>query len=191
MTRSITAGVQTAFDSSNVPMIQLVELNFGTGYLRACNAPYAFTWNGNTYLGLGVLGAIEAIKESANLEANGVGLKLSGVPLDGDGDSEVIALALADVYQGRSCVIRAAPLDSEYRIIDTPVIVFSGRMDTMEIDLGATAVVTLTAESRLADMDRARVRHFNDADQQAEYPGDVGLQFAEQMVNKQIVWGRA
>jgi hypothetical protein len=30
----------------------------------------------------------------------------------------------------------------------------------------------------------------HDADQQAEYPGDLGLQYVEQMVSKDLIWGR-
>ena len=61
----------------------------------------------------------------------------------------------------------------------------------MQILLGSTqSEVLLTAENRLADWDRPRIRRYNDADQQSEYPGDLGMQFAEQMVNKTILWGK-
>jgi hypothetical protein len=60
----------------------------------------------------------------------------------------------------------------------------------LEGRLNAAASVVKNLESRLVDWERARVRRYNDADQQAEYPGDLGLQFVEQMVEKQLIWGR-
>lgn len=192
MSRTLTAAVQAAIAAENVPFLILVQLDFGSGYVRVTNCPYAVTWNGYTWLGLGALGSIEAVKESAGLEAAAVALKLAGVPLDGDGDSELIAIALGEHYQGREAKIWAAPLDADHRILSDPVLIFNGRMDTMPIEVsGGTAAIALNVESRLADWDRPRVRRYNDADQQAEYAGDLGLQFVEQMVEKAILWGRA
>lgn len=47
-------------------------------------------------------------------------------------------------------------------------------MDTMQVTDGAEPRVTLTCESRLVDLERAEVRRYTDADQQAEY-ATVGL----------------
>ena len=109
----------------------------------------------------------------------------------GNGKKASLATALDEDYQGRTATIWAAPLDSEHRIVSDPVIVFKGRMDTMPITMGRSGEITVNLESRLVDWERARVRRYNDADQQAEYPGDLGLQFVEQMVEKQLIWGRA
>ena len=46
-------------------------------------------------------------------------------------------------------------------------------------------------ESRLADWERPRVSRYTDADQQQRFPGDLGCRFAPQMVEKELVWGRA
>ena len=180
--RTLTAAVESAFGAANVPMLALVSLAFSSGTMYLCNAGYSFDWNGHTWLGLGRLGSIEAIKETPDLAANAVNLKLSGVP------AATVSQALTEHYQGRACIIYIAPLAADYTILADPVEIFSGRMNTMDLDIGATATITLNVESRLADWDRPRVRRYNDADQQAEYPGDLGLQFVEQMVEKVLDW---
>ena len=185
MTRSLTSDVQAAFAAANVPLLVLVELDFSSGFLRATNASYSVDWNGYSWLGLGRLGRVDVIEEGGSLEAFGVKLTLSGVP------AEQVSIALGEHYQGRACRIWAAPLSSEYRVLADPVQCFSGRMDTMQLVMGTQAEITVNAESRLADLERPRVRRYNDADQQAEYPGDLGFQFVEQMVEKQLLWGRA
>lgn len=77
-------------------------------------------------------------------------------------------------------------------LIADPFLIFDGRMDTAEIaDGGDTATITLTAESRLRDLERVRTRRYTDADQQSRFPGDKGLEYVPSLQDKQIVWGRA
>lgn len=190
MSRELTAGVEQALEGSNVPMLVLVELDFGSGFVRVTNAPYAINWNGHTWAGLGRLGGIDQVQEGAGLEARGVAFKLSGVPVSGEGDSENISLALGEHYQGRDCRIWVALLNEQFAILPDPKLIFLGRMDNMEIEVGATATIVLRAENRLADLERPRVRRYNDGDQQLLFPGDIGLSFVEQMVDASIVWGR-
>lgn len=185
MTRSITAAVDSAFAGENVPLLLFAQLEFDSGTTRVTNCAYDVTWNGYTWTGVGALGSIDAVQEGADLQAYGLALKLSGIP------TAQLAIALDEDYQGRAATIWAAPLDSNHQTIADPVIVFKGRMDTMPISMGRTGEIVLNLESRLVDWERARVRRYNDADQQAEYPGDLGLQFVEQMVEKQLIWGRA
>jgi hypothetical protein len=190
LSRELTAAVQTAVENANVPMVAFVELDFGSGFLRVTNAPHTMTWNGHSWLGLGTLGGIDAVDEGTGLEARGVSLKLSGVPVSGEGDSENISIALGEHYQGRDCRIWVALLDEQFSIVPDPKLIFLGRMDNMEIEIGDTATIIVHAENRLADLERPRVRRYNNEDQQAEYSGDRGLEFVEQMVEKAIVWGR-
>lgn len=190
MSRDIGSAFTAAVEAANVPLIAFVELDFGSGAVRVTNAPYTFSWNGHDWLGLGTLGSIEPIEEGAGLEARGVGLRLAGVPVSNDEHPEMIGIALDEHYQGRDCRIWVAVLDDQYRIIGDPKLIFLGRMDHMDITVGDVGSILLHAESRLADLERPRVRRYNDADQQAEYAGDLGLQFAEQMVEFAILWGR-
>ena len=75
-------------------------------------------------------------------------------------------------------------------IVADPVLVFHGRMDVMNIEIGNTATITVTAESRLADWNRARTSRYTDEEQQRLYPGDKGLQYVAQTAEMELVWGR-
>lgn len=181
--RSISAGVDAALASENVALLLFVEMDFPTGFLRVNNSGVTIPWSGADWVGLGHFGSIGTVEEGATLEATGLRLTLSGVP------SQHIATALGQVYQGRSCKVWVAPLDSNHQVIADPVMIFHGRMDTMDIDLGETSTITVSAESRLADWDRPRVRRYNHEDQQIDYPGDLGFEFVPQMVEKELRWG--
>ena len=61
----------------------------------------------------------------------------------------------------------------------------------MNIEAGETATISISVESRLVDWERPRVHRYTNADQQIAYPGDKGLEFVAQMVEKELVWGRS
>lgn len=183
--RSLTTAAKNAFSQLNFPSLALVELDFADGFVRLCNAGYTFKWNNYDWLGIGTLGSIEAISEGTALQMYGCQLTLSGIP------SEVISEAFTQTYQGRSATIWLAPLTSDYVIIANPVVVFKGRMDTMDIALGDTCTVTLSVESRLVDWERPRIRRFNDEDQRSEYPNDRGFRYVDQMIQKDLPWNRS
>lgn len=185
MSRTLTTAVDAALGADNVPALILVYMDFPDGALRCCNAGYTFSWDGSEWLGLGHLGQIDIIEEGAELQMYGVSMILSGIP------TENIQRALGQHYQGRDCKVWMAPLDSDYQILVDPVLVFSGRMDTMDIAMADTANIRMTGESRLTDWERPRVRRFNDEDQKAEYPTDRGFEFVAAMVEKNLLWGRA
>jgi hypothetical protein len=180
----MTTAAQAAFTQLNFPMLILVELDFADGIQRMCNAGYTFSWNGFDWLGLGNMGSIGAIPEGLATSMYGTQLTLSGVPTEQISESTDPAN-----YQGRNATIWLAPLNKDYTFIADPVMVFSGRMDTMDIELGATASITLALESYLADWDRPRNRRFNDADQTSEFPNDRGFRYVDQMVEKELKWG--
>ncbi|NUA26102.1 hypothetical protein [Cupriavidus basilensis] len=183
MTRILDASTVGAVSARHVPYLFFVQLDFSQP-LRVCSAGYDITWNGYTWLGIGALGNIEPIQEQASLEATGVRLTLSGVP------TELVAISLAEQYQGRPCQIWFVPLREDLQLAVQPIRLFSGRMDTMSTEVGDTATITLSAESRMVTWDRAKVRRYNHEDQYARYPGDRGFEYVPQMVEKQLMWGR-
>lgn len=183
--RDMSVYITGSLETSNVPYVVLVELDFVEGAMYLSNAGYNFDWNGHTWIGLGNLGTISAIEEGQDMQEYGCTLTLSGIP------SDYVAKSLGTGYQGRTATIWLAPLTDDYQVLSDPVIVFKGRMDTMPIQLGADAAIQVTVESKLTDWERARVRRYNDADQKAEHSSDRGFEYVALMVEKELVWGRA
>jgi hypothetical protein len=183
VSRDLETAADTALQAGHVVQVVFVELDFSSGFLRCTTAAYDFSWNGYTWLGLGQLGTIEPIEEGGQLEARGVAMTLSGIP------ASMISTALGEHYQGRACRLWFGQLNATTRaVVADPVGPVSFRMDTMAIELGDTATIRLTAESRLVDWDRPRSRRFNDADQKLDYPEDQFFNMVEEMVEKTIVW---
>lgn len=184
--RALTAGLKTATEASSISLILLAAFNFSSGYVRVWTGYGDLTWDGNTYSGVGDLGNIGNIEETAEIAAKGTNFSLSGIP------SSLIALALADAYQGRSAQLWIGALDTSGAIIVDPYQIFSGRMDVIEIqDGGDTSSISLSAESRLIDLNRSRERRYTDEDQRIDYPTDEGLKFIAALQNKVLLWGQA
>lgn len=191
MTRQLDANQSAAMAANNVSGVAFVRLDLSTT-LRLSTLPYNFPADvgdgsgAQTWTGTGYLGSINAIGETTDLAAQGVSLTLTGV------DAGLVSTVLGEQYQGKPCQIWYCPLNPDNgQLVGVPIRIFAGRIDTMDIEVGETASITLTAESRLIDFFRPRVSRYTDAEQQARFPGDLGLQYVNSLQDKQIVWGRA
>jgi hypothetical protein len=183
--RSLSADMVTEVTATQLAPILLANLQFSTPvYLWTGYG--TLTYNGVGYLGLGNLGTVSQVDETTDLAARGITLQLSGVP------SALVSLALTENYQGRACSILFGALSPTAGLIASPVTVFSGKMDVMQItDDGSSAQITMTAENRLVDFRRSREVRYTDEEQQTLYSGDVGLEFVPAIQNKAIYWGNA
>lgn len=183
MAREIHATTVTASEQPTVYPILMVDLDFTSGPFRAHTGVGTFTYDSNDYTGLGYLGKITSIEEDVEMSASGIKVVLSGIP------TSIISIALGTHYQGRTGIVYIALLDEDHGIQGEPVIIFQGRMDNMNITMGANATIELSIENVIRDWDRPRVRRYNNVDQQAIYPDDKGLEFVSQAAEKSIYWG--
>lgn len=181
--RDLTAEVAAELASAGLAYLMFCRLDFDSGSVYVTSLPYSIDWDGHTWVGLGNLGSVEEITEGEAIEAYGIALTLSGI------ESGYMSILIGEQYQGRRVRLWFGALDADHQVVPDPVLVFKGRMDVPEIDLGSVATIKVKCEGRLADLDRARSRRFNNADQQAVYPGDKGFEYAEAMVEKQLYWG--
>lgn len=183
MARELSAALDAQAGAAQACLVLLVLLDFTGGSLRVNNSAIDIEYDGHTWLGVGRVGGIEPVEEGAELQMYGVSMRLSGV------DPALIATAMNEQYQGRACKLWLAPLDANHRVADEPLMIFSGRLDVMSVELGATATISLSAESRLVDWERPRARRFNAEDQALDYPADRGFDFVSSLVEKEIRWG--
>lgn len=185
MSRDLSASVEAATLAAVVRPVIGVELDFASGTLRANSSPYTLTINGNSFLGVGLLGGIVPVEETSELGAYQMAMRLSGVPRDR------VALALAEHVQGRDCSVWFVTLDESHAVVASPVKIFGGRIDNMLVTMGDTCDVTVTVENVLADWDRPRIRRYTDEDQKSVYAGDRFFEYVPAMQEKELVWGRS
>lgn len=181
MSRQLTTAALAAVQGEVVERTIAVELLFSSGAVRYSGAPFDMTIDGNLFLGVGMLGRVAAVEESAELQSYGLTVGLSGIPRD------VVAIALTEKYQGRRATVWEVPL-SGGAVIASPIVIFRGRMDQMDIALGEVGEVTVRLENRLADWSRPRAARYTHEDQIARHPGDMGLNFVSATTEKELIW---
>ncbi len=208
MTRDLSTVTIENIDSDVVYPFFAVELQFdGANTLRMWTGQGTLVLqDGTEWVGLGTLLNISSIEETSEMAVKGASITLTGVP------SAVLSLALSQPYQGRVCNIYFGTFSTgailqeggSYILLqDGSKInlqdgsagfnqVFSGYMDQMNIQENAdTSTIELLVENKLVDLERARVARFTSGYQKSVYPSDLGLDFIEDLQDKQISWGRS
>ena len=186
MSRGTTSAVQTAAAAGVVYPILFAYFNMSGGALRVCTHHQNVSWNAQAWTGLGDFGQVTPVKESSGVRANGLSFQLSGIP------SSLIAEVIGLRSRGRVCTLWLGFYNSSGTLIADPFQLWSGRMDQPVItDSGDKSDVTVSAESRLIELQRARETRYTDETQQNLYPGDLGCEFVASLQEKEIMWGRA
>jgi len=185
MTRGLSTNNEAAVVADTIAPLLFVEMDFGSGFSRAHSGIGTITWGGYDWLGVGTLGSISAIEDSAELQRQTVSFTINGIP------SEWRSIVLDESYQGRSAKVYLGFLDtSTYILTDDPALLYIGKMDVASIKQGAEMSITITAESRIAAWNRPMVRRYTNNEQQFRFTGDKGLEFIDQASRKEINWGR-
>lgn len=186
MTRTLGTAFETETlkDGAGNPIYPalLVDIETPTTVIRAWTGIGTLIWNGNSYDGVGNFGGVDTGEETLDIKATGTVYTLAGVP------SALIAEALNDIKQGRTAKLYLALFDANGAIVDV-TLVHEGITDVAEIDeQGETATITLTAESKLADLERPRTARYTPEDQKRLYPTDLGFDFVPSLQDAKIVW---
>lgn len=183
MPRDLDSALQTETESRSLCPVYLVELSFACGHLRLWTGQGVVQHESNDYNGVGTLGGITTVRENSLLAVDGVSFTLSGIP------SEYLSLVLGERYQGRPAKAWVAAMDGS-DFIGVPYLMFAGRMDVAVIKEAAdTGSISMSAESKLIDLDRVRTRRYTDVDQQINYSGDKGFEYVAEIHNATIPWG--
>lgn len=185
MTRALTPAVETAVQG-DIIAAGLVEMLFDSGPVRLWTGIGDLPFQGNTYTGAGTLGDMSSVQESLGLRANGMTFTYSGA------SQAMLDLAKSEPVQGRTVNTWVALFDAGHALMEDPLKVHSGLADTVQAsDAGADSVITLSVEGQLVDLKRPlERRYYSDQDQQRGFSGDRFFEFAEDLLDKTIFWGR-
>ena len=204
--RGVSEGFKEAVGADVVRPFLAVELLFDSSPFRVWNGLGTLDVNGVVYSGAASLLNISTIEETTEIAARGMTFQMSGIP------SELLSLAISEPYQGRIARAHFGVLNVPERLLTQVgeiitsenllpidisesdqrelVEIFSGHMDVMSISDGEdTAVITITAESRLIALERPVVSRFTPEDQKRRYAGDKGFDFVADLQDKEIKWG--
>jgi len=183
MTRPAASTMIAAARQPVVRPFMAAELDYPAGTVRVCSLPMPVTIGGQVYHGTGVMGEISALEEGAENRSYGFTLQLSGIP-----GNWAEYLRTQDV-QGRLVTVYLGFVNEGHELIGAEIITV-GRMDTQDVQAGATTAVLVSCESIGVDWERARVRRCTDADHRAHNPDDGFFKYQAAMENITLTWGK-
>lgn len=187
----LTSGQSDRFNASVRGLTLLVDLEFasGTQYLTTFGSPIVA--NGHTYTAIGNLLSVSDFRESEVLSTDKLSIKLSLV------NTAMLAYVVgpASEYRNRSVRIYAQLLDDKWVPVELPILRWTGIMDKVRVTRrtskteGSSGDVELVCQrSGLARFRNVLGFRMSDAQQQSDYPGDLGLEYTEQLLTDPPVW---
>lgn len=186
---------QQAAAASNVRgSVFLVEMQFasGTQYKTTHTSPIVYA--GNTYTALGQILSVSALDETGTVKTDRLRLRATIV------DTAVLAFLIgpASEYRNRRIKIYVQLLGTEWQPVADPILRWSGFMDKLSVSRDSSGAVGETRSSGHIELTcvRAGLQRFRaqeglrltHSQQQLEYPGDLGFEYTESLVNNPIVW---
>lgn len=187
MARDLTAGMVTEVTAAALTPIYLMQLTLPSGSLRFWNGIGDIVYDSNTYTGSANLITFSEVTETQSIEAQGVKFTLNGI------SSSIISTVLDsnNELQRGTVDLWMAALDSDGNIITDPFKLFSGNVDTADIEeAGESANISLSVESKLVMLKRTRVRRYTPEDQKLEYSNDQFFDFVASLQDKNLEWGK-
>ena len=190
MSRGLSATNLGAVDGAVVRPVVFCELHYdsptGTLYLHDnIGEITADDWGGTsrTWSGLGDFGSISTIEEGSDISPYKVDLVLSGI------DADIAAASLTDDTILREVYLLIGFIGLDRVVLDDPHPMWSGKIDDVQMAIGAESVIRVSCESQLAAFEKTNGRLQNDADHQAEFSGDLFYKYLPQMVEAKFRWG--
>jgi hypothetical protein len=181
----MTGAMETELLSSALAPIVLGELVFDSGTVRVWTGTRDLTFDGEVFFGGGTLLNVAITDETLELRAAGLSVSMSGIP------SSLLSIALAEDFQGRDATFWLGVINVSGVLVADPVVSFKGLMDVMSIEEGPSiSTISIAIENELVSLQRPSERAYNDVEQQLDFPGDLGFEFATRLYDGQeIRWG--
>ena len=190
MTRTIATANknETTAEVFRPVLFLFLDLDGGDVTVNSSDQDIAWDFDGDssdeTFTGVGQFGSVSVINESADMKATGIQCQLTGIP------TTHISNALSEDYSGRIAKLYIGFFNASRTLVADPMVIFAGRIDAMDIQIGKTASVSVSIESKLVDWERARIRRYTNEDQRNLYSTDEFCEFVVQTVEKELVWGQ-
>ena len=165
--------------------VYFVQFEFATGTSRLSTANLPITWGGFDWAGVGSIGLIGSVDESDGLESKPLNFTINAA----QPSWLALAVGAVEAYRGRPAKMYMCPLDESFRLVDTPVLCWSGLMDMVSVGInGESGTITLKCETSAYGLKRRPTMRLNAAQHRNEHPSDSGLDYLTDLISNPKVW---
>lgn len=184
--RPMSAAMEAALQGDILYLVYFFEIGFATSTLRGYTGlpGTTYDWNGETWEGIGWLLGMSEIEETTETKATTFSL---GTPAS----AVNIATFLLHFRKNKPIIVWQGLKDpADGSLLEDPVVIASGFTNLNQIGTDPKKpTITVSSESRITDLERARVRRYTNEDHQIEYPGDRFFEFVGKLSDKILTWG--
>lgn len=183
---TLSANQQTALEQPVTRLAYFAELQFLSGTSRFSSLGHNLTWGGYEWLGTGGLISISQAEESEDVTSKPLTFGINGA------QPQLLALAVGSTeeYRGRAAKLYMCPLAEGFTLIDTPVLCWTGTMDSIAAGLSSEGEgqITLKCETAAFGLKRRPSLRMNAAQQKKKYPTDTGFDYLNTLIAEPQTW---
>ena len=181
MPRTIDSNTLRAMTRDDYRPVVLVEVVTPSLNIRLTSNTQDVTFDGDLYTA-GLLSGISEIPETTDLNDAQIAVSFSGI------DAAIKAAVVAPDFINSKVTVRIQFFDQDWVTSGDGLLYFIGSAASQNIASGKTSAITVSCKSRIASLSRPRSERYSDQEQQAQYPGDLGMQYASELASKTIIW---
>ena len=180
--RGMAAAYQNELAKNSIVPFNLVEILFSVP-LRFTDHFKDISWNTFTWKADGNLSGVPSIIETTSSRVQEVDIELSGANLAN------VAVALTEPYLFKLVNIYRGLADADMVLIQEPIQVYSGTVDSFEHNerTNGSSSLTWKVSSHWATFEKRNGRRTNHSDQLSHFPNDNFFKFAAVII-KQEQW---
>lgn len=174
--------VAQAMFASHVNLLMAVEIIFDSGITRVHSGSGVIVIEGNSYIGVGILGQIGDVKEQNSTSATQLSLTLAGL------ESSLLSTFLNENCVGKKVSCFVGVLNDDFALIDYDV-VFRGKIRDTAVLAGQNGAINLTVSNVFEEWAHGKSWRYTDDSQKKRNNGDRIFRYVVQMSDRSIYWG--
>ena len=181
--RDLSPTFAAAVAAGTIAPAVLAFLDFDGAPVRVWTGIGSLSYGGETWLGLGSLGAIDPIEEYSEIRSGSVTLTITQVP------NHLLSEATGLTFKRRAAEILLAMFqpEADNQILIGVETILRGTMDTMTVSRAPEAsVIRLTIANELARLRDSWGALYTDPHQRAAFAGDSSLRFVASLQDLEI-----
>ena len=159
-----------------------LEIHFPDDVSRSHTGVGEIVISGETFLGVGNMGAVGAVTEYGDSKPGRVDLELKGIP-----GTEMNSVLSAKV-RGVAATLYILIWSEQGQLLFAEVAI-NGTIVNYSLKAGKENKISLTLADKFELFERPWAKRWSNESQQADCPGDAICRYVSQMADREICWG--
>lgn len=184
--KSVSIAVEAALLSKSMRYGFLAEIETADGLTYFWSGPGTLSYDGQSWIGLGALGRISGMGETAEVRTTETRYELSGIS-----NNTALSSFLEEPVRGLLAKAWFAVMDDQGQVIPDPIQIDETLLDTATVATAEDLISTLilVGTSAIFDFRRPKTLGITNEQQELDYPGDTGFdRVPTEVADKQISW---